>query len=322
MDDLKNPISPFPEIPQKKSTFLKRFWWVGLLMIVTSVVIIVFMSNSNNKQGITPLNDEVNIQENNKNDVYSWATKFSDAELEAANAALSQGIKINDPENDFYHPPIGSVQADGRPDNPNPYPIPFTDLKSLTVGADAQYIYVKLEHWGEFPLQAYSYEGELIHGVGSQIENFTYTNQSGITDIANLAISIIYVDKKQGQKPEEYKPLPEGRLLNSYYLSPQGVDETLETVYEKSGTTGLVFGGPGYNYVIAAYPLSILDIAYGTEVTFNCTMESGSTTFHHEAADFILEGSGNAKSGADIKYILGSNKYENLGVPENMEKNK
>jgi hypothetical protein len=293
---------------------------LGIGLLVFAGLAYNGMKNDRNRDNQT--NNQSELEKKINEDQYAWVTKMSDTELKQANLAISKGIKIDDPENDFYHPPTGSVQADGRPDNPNPYPIPFTDFKSLMVGADEQFLYVKLEYWGEFPKQAYKYESELIHGVGAQVENLTFTNQSGVKDIANLAISIIYIDKKEGQKPEEYQPLPEGRLLNSYYLSPQGVDETMETIYGSSGNTGLVFGGPGYDYVIAAYPLSLLSIKLGSEVTFNCTVETGSSTFHHESADFILDGSEYAKSGANIKYVLGSNTYENLGVPENMKKEK
>jgi len=300
-------------------SIIKRFWWIAVLIIVAIALIIGFVLTFSKKQE-KPSDNNDNEGENDEG-AYTWATKLSGTELEAAHSALSQGIKIDDPENDFYQFPVGSVQGDGRPDNPDPYPIPFTDLKSLALGADEQNLYVKFEYWGEFPLEAYSYEGEMIHGVGAQIEGFTFTNKFGVEDVANLAVSLIYVDKKEGQRPEEYETLPTGRLLTSYYMTPQGVDETLETIYETSGNTGSVFGGPGYDYIIAAYPLNLLSIEYGDEVTFGCTVETGSSTFHHEAADFILDVPENAKSGATIKYVLGSNTYENLGVEENMKTN-
>jgi hypothetical protein len=115
--------------------------------------------------------------------------------------------------------------------------------------------------------------------------------------------------------------MPGGRLLAWLYMTPQGVDETLETIYSVSENAGSVFGGPGYDYIIAAYPLDLLGIEYGTEVTFGCISETGSATFHHEAADFILDVPERAKSGATIKYVLGSNTYENMGVQETMKLN-
>jgi hypothetical protein len=136
----------------KKSLF-KRFWWIGVLIIVVVVVIICGFILTNNKQEEVTDEEGADVTENDG--AYAWVTKLTEIELEAANLALSQGIKIDDPEGDFYVPVEGSVQADGRPDNPTPYPIPFTDLKSLSMGADQENLYIKLEVWGEYPIAAY-----------------------------------------------------------------------------------------------------------------------------------------------------------------------
>jgi hypothetical protein len=60
-------------------------------------------------------------------------------------------------------------------------------------------------------------------------------------------------------------------------------------------------------------------LKFGDEVTFSLATETGSSIYHHEAIDFILGDSNpKVKTGAIIKYKLGSNTYENLGIPENM----
>lgn len=78
---------------------------------------------------------------------------------------------------------------------------------------------------------------------------------------------------------------------------------------------------PGFNYFKSYYPLSIFGIEYGDIVLISIITETGSATFHHEAADFLLDQPGvNAKAGATIEYALGSNTYKNLSVDEAMIK--
>ena len=76
---------------------------------------------------------------------------FTEAQLKAANTALASGVEINDPQNDWVKVPKGTKQPDGRYDNDQPYPLGWTDYRSLSIGADQNYIYFKYRFWGEFP---------------------------------------------------------------------------------------------------------------------------------------------------------------------------
>ena len=50
--------------------------------------------------------------------------------------------------------------------------------------------------------------------------------------------------------------------------------------------------------------------------------ETGSSKYHHEVIDFILDNPEHTiKSGAKLKYKLGSNAYENLGIPDYYKEN-
>ena len=311
-----------------KKSFLKCFWWVFLIVIIFGIGLAVFIYAAINGNiydwKIQALNDKVGAAKDSNEikteDQYYWATKMSDMQLEKANKALLQGIKIDDPQNDFYHPQAGTIQGDGRPDNTDPYPIPFTDLKSFSIGADNENLYVKYEFWGEFPQEAFSYNGELIHGIGATIR-FTFVNTEGAQDVAELGDCVIYINKI-GQNPTKWQPMSP-RVLHELRLSPIGLDEKGETIYKKedNSNSGAIIGGPGFNYFESYYPLSIFGIEYGDIVLLSIITETGSVTFHHEAADFLLDQPGvNAKAGATIKYVLGSNTYNNLGVDKAMIK--
>jgi hypothetical protein len=307
--------------PRKPSIF-RRFWWMILTVLLFSIIVavsLVYVLRSRDKEVISDESEGETIQLE-EDDPYAWVIEFSEEELQHANQALSGGITINAPENDFYHPPEGSVQADGRPDNPNPYPIPFTDLKRVTVGADGENLYVKYEFWGEFPTEAYVYENEMIHAVGAKMTEFTFTDSDGDEDVAELDLSVMYIEKPEGVDPRDYPPM-NPKMLLEYRITPLGLDETMETIFESTGNSdiGRAFGGPGYDYLLGSYPLSLFDISLGDIVEFSVTTESGSTTFHHEGSDFLLDAPPPAKSGSKIQYTLGEDTYEDLGVSENMK---
>jgi len=318
------------EQPSKKpkKSLSKRFWWVILVAIFLgiglSILIYAAIDGNIHDREMQALSDKVKTDKNNSEtkteDQYYWASKMSDAQLEKANKALSQGIKIDDPQNDFYHPTAGTIQGDGRPDNTDPYSILFTDLKSFSTGADNENLYFKYEFWGEFPQEAFSYNGELIHGIGVNIW-LTFVNTEGAQDNAELSDCVIYVDKV-GQDPTKWQSM-NPRVLHELRLSPIGLDEKGETIYKKedNSNSGAIIGGPGFNYFESYYPLSIFGIEYGDKVLLAIITETGSATFHHEAADFLLDQPDViAKAGATIEYVLGSNTYKNLGVAKEMIK--
>ena len=83
----------------------------------------------------------------------------------------------------------------------------------------------------------------------------------------------------------------------------------------------MIGGGSGYDYILGAYPLSLFNLEIGDKVTFSISTETGSAKYHHEAINFLLDQPDvNAKAGATIEYILGSNTYKNLGVAKEMIK--
>jgi hypothetical protein len=241
---------------------------------------------------------------------------FTMDQLKQADLALSKGIKIDDPQYDFFQFPPNSFQPDGRPDNSDPYPLPWTNLKSLSVGADANYMYVKFEFWGEFPYKMVTYNGDDIMATGAKLTEFTFTNKDGQEDSAELGDGVDFVEYRGENKFLDYVPAKKPTLGQLAMLSPTGQDEQLETIYKTMNGAGMVGGGAGYNYVIGAYPLNELGLKFGDEVVFSCSTETGSKIYHHEAIDLLLD-EDNIKFGSRIKYKLGNDQYEIL-PPKNL----
>lgn len=299
-----------------KEPIFKR-WWFWLVILILLVIFVVCLrgflkdkraakEQNNNKIIEHQKKTEEKPQEKKKNEgdfVAVGETKtFSAEQLAAANTALNNGIKIDDPQNDWYKVAEGTKQSDGRPDNPNPYPLGWTDLKSLNIGADQNYIYIKFIFWDRFPDKALSYSGDKMDGGSAKINYFTFTNSQGKQDWADLITPISLREQSNGKlMPSEVMAM----------ISPKGKDvhnETLFTTYTKDG---LFAGGPGKDYLLSAFPLEQFNLKLGDKVTFDCTTEIGSEIYHHEAIDILLSRD-DSKFADTIEYVLGSNTYQNM----------
>lgn len=235
---------------------------------------------------------------------------FTSSELTAAENALAIGIKIDDPQNDWVRTPDTVTQHDSKPDNLNPYPLPWTDLNSVSVGADYEYIYFKFQFWGNIPREIVTYNGDRILGGGYQVRQMTFG--SGEYDWAQLQIGLHYTDCTNESL---IATMPQ--LHHEAMISPTGeTDENGETVYSIFSREGLIGGGADTDYLLAAYPLKLFNLSYGDNTTFNFGAEFTSDIYHHCAIEHLLD-SGNPKAiqGATIQYTIGSDTYTNLGVP-------
>lgn len=308
---MNNQIQPrkSPQTTGVRGKLFRRFWWLIIILIIGLVILGVVLKKDNKNRAEKDVDGGPKVEESNvdkkksdKNDFKSTGeTKpFTASQLTAANQALSTGIKIDDPENDWVKFPEGSMQPDGRPDNSNPYPLPWTDFKSLNVGADEEYLYVKFEFWGNFPEKPVIYNGDTIEGGCGKINGFTFTNSEGKKDSGDL-ISTINFNVADNGKIQGVDQVA--------MISPSGQDEHQETIFKIFSKDGMMAGGAGADYLLSAYPLSQFNLKLGDEVTFDSSGENGSTIYHHEAVDIIL-GHETGKFGDTIKYKLGANTYE------------
>jgi hypothetical protein len=284
---------------------LKRFWLLVLVLAIIILIILVMSAYNGHQQG-------VDLQK--KTDKGDKSQPFTEKQLEAGNLALQDGIKIDDPQNDYFKFPLHHFQPDGRPDNDNPYPLNYTDLRSLSIGADQDYLYVKFQFWGEFPEKSPYYNGDLIWSVGGKIEDFNFTNSEGKQDSAELGDSVWFVGNNE---KGEISPVEQPSIGQLSLISPTGKDEKMEMVYKTWNGSGMIAGGPGYDYLIGAYPLRLFGIKLGDNVTFSASTETGSTVYHHVCIDFIL-GKEGYLGGSTIKYKLGDNKYEIIKPPSDI----
>src|SRR4030066_623253 len=302
----------------------KKFWWIILLVITVAAVFFAIanyiqviqleeevyeLKNSYKVEGSSPTQDDSKTAdaEEDKSGKGEMPEDFSNEELEKAEEAFAKGIKIDDPQNDFFKFPPNSIQPDGRPDNSNSYPLPYTDLKSLAVGVDNSYIYFKFEFWGKFPEDTPEYDNDILTSTGAKIEDFTFIGEDSYRDSAELGDDVTYVKYLENGTFTK----GESTLGQLAMITPIGQDELMETIYETKNGKGLIYGGPNYDYIIGAYPLDLFGIDYGDVVTFSCSTETGSQYYHHECVDILLDVE-DSKFGSTIEYKLGSNKYEIL----------
>jgi hypothetical protein len=246
---------------------------------------------------------------------------FSATELAAAAVALEAGVTIDDPESDWALISEG-VQPDGRTDNDNPYPLPFTDVKSVTFGADYQYLYLKVEFYDVIPKDVVYWDNEelneqdFITGMACNLALTHFFNRNiGQDDEGLMQLGLSYIVGNIHtflENPAFYIP---PAVCISNFATPSGAkDEYNEDIYLVSNSNGRVAGGAGTNYLLGAFPLSEYGLRPGDTIEFNLSVEVGSLLFHHECVDVILDCG--LKAGETIRYQLGSNTYENLGPPE------
>jgi hypothetical protein len=251
------------------------------------------------------------------------ADKFSDVELRAAETALAQGVTITDPENDWA-PISEGIQEDGRMDNDKPYPISFTDIKSVTFGADSQYFYLKFEFYGVIPDDMLVYENtdlgktDFISGIGASLglRRF-YNRNTGKDDEGGMQISISYVqgdNQRYSDTPNLLVP-PVVSIENQATLSGRKY-ENGDDIYAVSDSNGQGAGGAGTNYLMGAFPLSEYGLWLGDIIEGSLGIEVGSKLFHHESIDVVLDCG--YKAGATIRYQLGAGTWENLGPSDKL----
>ena len=295
-------------------TFFKRFWWLWIILGIGSLILFGGAAYDGYKkdQLNRTRNGALMNQENEPQTTDGQRTRaFTDADLVAANQALAKGVKINDSQSDFYQYAPGATEpSDNRPDNPNPYPIGWTDFKSFSFGADQNYFYVKYEYWDKFPMKEFAYNGDSIDSSLAGVE-LTFTNNEGKSDTADLHDSVNY-EMNSGPNGSKNK-LRESVISHIAMISPISLEP--DSPSRTYSDAGMIDGGPGTDYILSAFPLRLFNFKFGDTITFSVSGESGSTIYHHEAVDSILA-KRNQKSGDTIQYELGSSTYQDLGDPE------
>jgi hypothetical protein len=238
---------------------------------------------------------------------------FTTSELQKANEVLANGVRIEDPKDDFYIIPEEVIEGDGRPNNYNPYPLGYTDMKSFTVAADETYLYLKYEFWDKFPSKLPSYEGDFIWITGPAVGEMLFY-RDGKADLAHIVTEIVYSTGPPTSDNEVW-PAKKPELRHNIMMTPIGLDSTGDNIPKSRTGLGMVTGGCGTDYVLSAVPLSLFGLKLGDEIIFSVADETGSAKYHHESVDLLLE-EGNNKIGDKIRYKLGASTYERMSVAD------
>jgi hypothetical protein len=215
--------------------------------------------------------------------------KMGSSQVANAEVALSTGITIDDAEDDFVI--MGSNKEVPNENNPSPYRIPFLDVKSLTLGADAQYLYYKVTFFDLLPNQSPKVNSDHIRSTGCKLD---LVDQSG-KNYAILAVDF------------GWEPVIDLPALNTYYFyGPTGIQEPESARFSHQDHDSKIYGGNGTNYLLGAFPLKKLGLKLGQELRLNLSMEAKSDKYTHAAVDVLL---GQGKMPATIVWKLGTNHY-------------
>ena len=311
---------------QPKKSFFRRFWWIGLVIIlglgvtwgIMNFVVHPKESNDGNKGGILSKSDDSNQSNGNEE-----TKQMTDSQIQAANDALAKGVSIDDGQNDWHQFPAGSIQGDGRPDNTSPYPLPYTDIKNVSFGADSNYIYFKFTLWGSLPTTLQSYNGDDVKFFCNNIAIGKYLDSSGNAQVGELQIGTTYIKNLDQDKTTEattnYSATkPTISLTNMG--NQNGRDKNGEATWVIQNGKGIVTGGPGKDYIMAGFPLDNFGLKLRDTIEFSVSYEDASRIYHHQSVDMLLDKSNN-KEGDTIQYVMGANTYKNLGFQMETGKN-
>lgn len=225
---------------------------------------------------------------------YFFAIKFSSELRQRAENALAAGITLSDAQNDFVN--MGQKDPGGKekPNNLNPYPLGFNDIKSVQVGADEEYIYYKVTFWGSFPAQAPVINGDTIIATGSKLE---------LMDEKGMDLQVMHLGS--GWTPK----IGFGAIDTQYAYGATGVTwpENARMTHEERDSK--VDGGSGTNYLMGAFPLKKMGLKIGQLVNVACQVETESDKYDHAAVD-VLKGPGNGeKEPGYIIWKMGTKEY-------------
>ncbi|MFA5031194.1 MAG: hypothetical protein WC495_06440 [Patescibacteria group bacterium] len=302
---------------QQKKSFLRTFWWLALVFIIVVVIGVTIWSEKvgtldkeKNLNGI--INNNIPVEGTGDPNKTGKTLPFMEAQLTAAETALASGIKIEDPKDDFFIYTNFRTTDTYRGNNTSPYPMPFTDLKSVSVGADSKYLYLRFEYWGPLPNDHVSYNSDFIISHGGKLDEILFKNKNGQDQIDAAHDGVGYYVEDNG-KYSQIDPV----INTMSYIGRNGKDASGEDTFLITSMNGMLAGGPGYDYTLSARPLSELGFGLGDEITFRGSTETGSIKHHHEAIEFLLgrETEG-FMEGSLIKYTLGENTYQVVKEPE------
>lgn len=169
-------------------------------------------------------------------------------------------------------------------DNPILYPVDFGDIHSMKVGVDERYLYIKLEVNGTVPGKGLSFpvfNGDHLMSFGTNL-GFDIDNNSMTGCLSDGGTEIM---TGYGIKYEN------GNIHTnwlSYMTDPTGTETPEDARYKnRIFDQENQYGGEGQNYFILTFPLSVLHLTRGQEITLDAWVEVSSQRYDHASFDML-----------------------------------
>lgn len=219
--------------------------------------------------------------------------KMGSEMVKNAEAAVSSGITVSDPQNDFVMMGTNKEEVVSTDkNNPSPYVVDYLDIKSIHVGADDKYIYYKVIYYNTIPKWPESINNDVIVAIGNKLH---IVNEKG----EDLIVSHFDFG---------YEPVIKiGALNTSYDYCPTGIEWPEDARMACHNDNSKIYGGGGTDYIMGALPMDKVGLALDQTIYFTIDEETKSSQFTHAAVDVLGT---NGKESQVIKWSIGSNKFE------------
>ena len=97
------------------------------------------------------------------------STQMNETEIQQAETALANGIIINDPAQDFPLMGQKGENVKEKPNNDNPYNLPFLDIKEVKAAKDGNYLYFKVIFFDKIPKRIVRLSGDRLLSDGMKV---------------------------------------------------------------------------------------------------------------------------------------------------------
>jgi len=217
--------------------------------------------------------------------------KMDEQMLWKAESAVNSGITIEDKQNDLVSLKGKVEEETGQLNNPKSYISPYLDIKTISVGSDEKYIYFKVQYWGQIPMNAEKIGDDEIQGNMMKLSLTEEHGKEQAVLVANYGYSLFNLSGF-----ETY-----------YFYGLTGIEEPEDKRFAHQDKDSKIFGGPGTDYLIGAFPMEKLGLKQGQTIYMNFLGEAKSKKYHHASIDAL---GGKGKMAALITWVIGSNQRQ------------
>jgi hypothetical protein len=191
-----------------------------------------------------------------------------------ANVNWASATVLSDPADDFW-------MGGGSP----PQVIKYgpSDLRTIYLTNDNDYLYAKFEVSGVIPTLPLAYSGDTVRMIPYDciLDTDQNKNTGAVQGHAggDIAIEAWFGSPAGGEQGGDAK----GKMYK--YASYAFYDPSREENTGVWNRTQFIDGGVGKNYVAARFPLASLKLKSGDKVDVRCVAETESDSYHHFARD-------------------------------------